>query len=192
MPRGRSRRSAWTICAAASSWSGVSGGASGGAAPISCRAGTRRTGLRAIVTSPRASRRRNAGVPSAAATVAPVRSSDASSSRWRELPTPLPAASAARPASVSSATSASFARRPSSAVGPSTSDSARAGVEQYSRAIHWASSTRSPGSEPGRTPSGSASRSGASSERSASPTTTPSVRWRPNGTRTTEPTPTSC
>ena len=72
--------------------------------------------------------------------------------------------------------------------GGSTSDSARAGVEQYSTAIHSASSTRSAGTSSSRTPVGATSRSGATSVSSASPTTTPSSAWRPNGTRTIEPT----
>ena len=76
--------------------------------------------------------------------------------------------------------------------GGSTSWRARAGVEQYSSAIHSASSTRSSGTSSSRTPVGATSRSGASSECSASPTTTPSSAWRPNGTRTIEPTRTGC
>jgi len=46
-------------------------------------------------------------------------------------------------------------------------------VEQYSRAIHRASSTRSAGTECGRTSRAAASRSGAIAEESARPTTTP-------------------
>ena len=72
--------------------------------------------------------------------------------------------------------------------GGSTSDRARAGVEAYSAAIHSASATRSGGTESSRTALGATSRSGGSSLASASPTTTPSSRWWPNGTRTTEPT----
>jgi hypothetical protein len=72
--------------------------------------------------------------------------------------------------------------------GGSTSESARAGVEAYSAAIHSASSTRSGGTESSRTALGATSRSGGSSLASASPTTTPSSFWWPNGTFTTEPT----
>ncbi len=72
--------------------------------------------------------------------------------------------------------------------GGSTSDSARAGVEAYSAAIHSASSTRSGGTESSRTELGATSRSGGSSLSAASPTTTPSSFWWPNGTRTTDPT----
>ena len=72
--------------------------------------------------------------------------------------------------------------------GGSTSDSARAGVEQYSRAIHSASSTSSPGTDSPRTAVGVTSFSSGTSVASASATTTPSSAWRPNGTRTIEPT----
>ena len=47
--------------------------------------------------------------------------------------------------------------------GGSTSESARAGVEAYSAAIHSASSTRSAGTESSRTALGATSRSGGSS-----------------------------
>ena len=66
--------------------------------------------------------------------------------------------------------------------------SARPGVEQYSRVIQPASSTRSGGSAGMTTPSGSASRSVGSSEWEASSSTTPSIRRPPNGTDSTEPT----
>jgi hypothetical protein len=72
--------------------------------------------------------------------------------------------------------------------GGSTSESARAGVEAYSAAIHSARSTRSGGTESARTALGATSRSAGSSLCEASPTTTPSSAWWPNGTRTTEPT----
>jgi hypothetical protein len=72
--------------------------------------------------------------------------------------------------------------------GGSTSESARAGVEQYSSAIHSASSTSSRGSESSRTAVGVTSFSAGTSVLAASPTTTPSSAWRPNGTRTIEPT----
>ena len=72
--------------------------------------------------------------------------------------------------------------------GGSTSDSARAGVEQYSCAIHSASPTSSSGTESARTSRGVTSFSAGTSVVSASPTTTPSSAWRPNATRTTEPT----
>ena len=74
--------------------------------------------------------------------------------------------------------------------GGSTSESARAGVEQYSAAIHSASPTSSSGSESSRTALGVTSFSGGTSVVPASPTTTPSSAWRPNGIRTIEPTPT--
>ena len=76
--------------------------------------------------------------------------------------------------------------------GGSTSASARAGVEQYSAAIHSASATRSSGTESARTALGASSRSAGTSEPSANPVTTPSSAWWPNGTRTTEPTATGC
>ena len=58
--------------------------------------------------------------------------------------------------------------------GGETSASARAGVEQYSSAIHSARSTRSRGIESPRTDVTSTSFSGATSVVSATPTTTPS------------------
>jgi hypothetical protein len=72
--------------------------------------------------------------------------------------------------------------------GGSTSESARAGVEQYSAAIHSAMSTSSGGTESARTALGVTSRSSGTSVLSASPTTTPSSACRPKGIRTTEPT----
>jgi hypothetical protein len=72
--------------------------------------------------------------------------------------------------------------------GGRTSDSARAGVEQYSSAIHSASSTSSAGTESSRTAVGVTSLSAGTSVVAASPTTTPSSAWRPNGIRTIEPT----
>ena len=74
--------------------------------------------------------------------------------------------------------------------GGSTSDRARAGVEQYSAAIHSASSTRSSGTLSERTPVARTSLSSGTSVVVARSTTTPSSFWRPNGIRTTEPTPT--
>jgi hypothetical protein len=74
--------------------------------------------------------------------------------------------------------------------GGSTRLSARAGVEQYSVAIHSASSTSSGGSESSRTAVGATSRSGASSVESAIAVTTPSSFCRPKGIETIEPTPT--
>ena len=83
---------------------------------------------------------------------------------------------------------AAHSRRRGLPGGGSTSESARAGVDAYSAAIHSASSTRSGGTESSRTAVGATSRSAASSLSAASPTTTPSSRWWPNGTFTTEPT----
>ena len=74
--------------------------------------------------------------------------------------------------------------------GGSTSRRPREGVEQYSRATQRPSRTSSAGTPVSSASIGSASRSGGISEVSASPTTTPSMRCRPNGTRTTLPTPT--
>jgi hypothetical protein len=71
--------------------------------------------------------------------------------------------------------------------GGRTSESARAGVEQYSSAIHSARSTSSAGMDSARTAVGVTSFSGGTSVVSASPTTTPSSAWRPNGTRTIDP-----
>ena len=69
--------------------------------------------------------------------------------------------------------------------GGSTSSSPRAGVEQYSRAIQRPSRTSS-GVAPAASASiGSASRSGGSSLDSATSTTTPITRRRPNGTSRT-------
>ena len=76
--------------------------------------------------------------------------------------------------------------------GGSTSDSARAGVEQYSAAIHSASSTSSSGTASSRTALACTSFSTGTSLRSARSTTTPSSACRPNGTRTTDPTRTGC
>ena len=61
-------------------------------------------------------------------------------------------------------------------------------MEQYSSAIHSASSTSSAGTESCRTAVGVTSFSGGTSVSAARPTTTPSSFWRPNGTRTIEPT----
>ena len=71
-----------------------------------------------------------------------------------------------------------------------TSESPRAGVEQYSTAIQPASSTRSTGSSASSTSRGSTSRSSATSDSSAIPTTTPSTSRWPNGTTSIDPTPT--
>jgi hypothetical protein len=76
------------------------------------------------------------------------------------------------------------------APGGSTSRSPRAGVEQYSRATQRPSRTSSTGTPVSNASSGSTRRSGGRSEDSAKSTTTPSTRLRPNGTRTTLPTPT--
>ena len=72
--------------------------------------------------------------------------------------------------------------------GGRTSESARAGVEQYSSAIHAASATSSGGTVSSRTAVGVTSFSSATSVVSAKPTTTPSSFWRPKGMRTIEPT----
>ena len=136
--------------------------------------GARRRAARPIATSPRASSRRSAARFPAAA-----RGSVASSAA---LARGEPLAVERR--SVRAAHS-SVRGRP---FGGSTSESARAGVEQYSPAIHSARSTSSRGTESSRTPVGVTSFSGGTSVRSASPTTTPSSAWRPNGTRTIEPT----
>ena len=138
--------------------------------------GARRRARGAIVTSPRASSRRSA-----------ARSTPAG---------PGSRSSSARCFAVSRAPSTSPARSAHSCVrarprGGSTSDSARAGVEQYSSAIHSASSTSSAGTLSARASATRTSFSAGSSLASASPTTTPSSRCRPNGIRTTEPTPTA-
>ena len=73
-------------------------------------------------------------------------------------------------------------------LGGRTRLSARAGVEQYSSAIHSASATSSGGTLSSRTAVGVTSFSAGTSVVGASPTTTPSSAWCPNGTRTTEPT----
>ena len=137
--------------------------------------GARRSARGPMTTSPRFSSRRRV-----------ARSSPAG---------PGSRSSAARWLSVSRSPSASRARSAHSTVrarpgGGSTSESARAGVEQYSRAIHSASSTSSSGTESARTPSARTSLSAGTSVASVSATTTPSSRWCPNGTFTTEPTPT--
>jgi hypothetical protein len=72
--------------------------------------------------------------------------------------------------------------------GGSTSDSARAGVEQYSAAIQSASSTSSGGTESARTAVGVTSLPSGTAVVSEKPVTTPSSAWRPNGIRTIEPT----
>ena len=136
--------------------------------------GTRRATRGAIVTSPRASSRRSAARSSP---VGP--GSRSSSARWLAFTRPS--------APVGSAHRNVFAF-PGGGV---TSASARAGVEQYSSAIHSARSTSSRGSESPRTDVGATSFSSGTSVVSASPTTTPSSFWWPNGIRTIEPISTS-
>src|SRR5437763_786291 len=113
-----------------------------------------------MLTRPRASSRLSADVPSSDAALAPWRASFWSSSRWRSVSCTSPAR-ASSPVAVSSATSVCFGFVPAAAPGARTSERARAGVEQYSRAIQPASVTRSGGIPVGSTASGSASRSGA-------------------------------
>jgi hypothetical protein len=127
-----------------------------------------------MTTSPRASSRR-----SAARSRPATRGSDPSSARCRSV-SRSPSSDAAEGEAQSSVRG-----RPR---GGSTSDSARAGVEQYSSAIQSASRTSSAGIESSRTDVGVTSFSGGTEVSPASPTTTPSSACRPNGTRTIEPT----
>ena len=136
--------------------------------------GSRRSACSTIATSPRFSSRRSAPRSSPAGP-----GSRSSSTRW-------PAVSRS-PSSGAAVREAHFRSRGFPG-GGSTSESARAGVDAYSAAIHSASSTRSAGTESSRTEVGAMSRSGASSLSAASPTTTPSSFWWPNGTLTTDPT----
>ena len=139
--------------------------------------GARRWARGPIETSPRASSRRSAGRSS------PVGAGRRSSSaRWLAVSR----APSASPVRVAHSTVRSRPR------GGSTSDSARAGVEQYSSAIHSASSTSFSGTASSRTALACTSFSTGTSLRSARSTTTPSSACRPNGTRTTDPTATGC
>ncbi len=154
-----------TRCASVSSTS---------ASPCATVSGDRRRSRGPIATSPRASSRRSAERSRPA-----VRGSASSSARWFAV-----SRSPSSGAAVRSAHS-SVRGRPR---GGSTSESARAGVEQYSSAIQRARPTSSAGTESARTSRGVTSRSAGTSVVSASPTTTPSSAWCPNGTRTTDPT----
>ena len=111
--------------------------------------GARRRLRGAIATSPRASSRRNADRSRPAA-----RGSEPSSARWESV-SRSPSRSAAVRAAHSSVRGLPF--------GGSTSERARAGVEQYSAAIHRARSTSSRGTESGRTALGVTSRSAGTS-----------------------------
>ena len=75
--------------------------------------------------------------------------------------------------------------------GGSTSCSARAGVEQYSAAIHSARSTSSAGIPSPTTALGATRRSCGTALASANPVTTPVSFCRPKGIRTTDPTSTA-
>ena len=160
--------------------------------PIACRAG-RRAGAprRAIDTSPRPSRRRSAGGPERRRRRRARRAQRAQQRALALGQRASPALSAARPASVSSATSTRFARTPSAAPGGEHEASARAGVEQYSsrhpraRARPDRRATRRQHrlglGEPLGRQLGLVRRADDDPER----------RRRPNGTRSSEPTPTA-
>jgi hypothetical protein len=138
--------------------------------------GARRRWRSWIATRPRPWSRRSAG----SCPVARIGSAS-SSARWLSL--------SRSPSSGASVRNAHGSVR-GFPFGGSTSCSERAGVEQYSVAIQCASSTRSTGTLSTRTDVGATSFSAGTSVCSASPTTTPSSAWRPNGTRTIDPTPT--
>jgi hypothetical protein len=133
--------------------------------------GARRATREEIVTSPRFSSRRNAARSPPANP-----GSRASSAAWRSFTRPS--------APVADAQNAVLAFPG----GGETSERARAGVEQYSSAIHSARSTRSRGIESPRTDVTSTSFSAGTSVVSPTPTTTPSSFWCPNGMRTSAPT----
>ena len=149
-----------------------------------------------VAISPRSSSRRRTSRPaptaaaSSGADISPASRSASSTARWR-TPRRSPPLSAASPAGAISARSSTRERTrwPAAPVpGGSTSARPREGVEQYSRATQRPSRTSSAGAPASSASIGSARRSGGSSERSARPTTTPSTRRRPKGTRTTLPT----
>ena len=183
----------------AARWAGSSSTGSAGA-PIGAERGRRTTWRSPSWTSPRRSSRRSASRPTPASASSPAPTSRPreaiSSSSARRCTTPrLPEpASAAAAGSVAVATISVRARvwpRTPVVPGGSTSSSPLAGVEQYSRATQSPSSTSSRATPASSAASGSARRAAGSSLRSASSTTTPSRRWRPNGTSSTVPTPTS-
>ncbi len=146
--RARGRASAARIGASAAACSSVSAGAAAEALPTAWRAGRRGRGRRSIATRPRPSRRRRPGVPSSAATVGPR-----SGERLQQLALAVgePGALVGQrgtPGGGQLGDQRPLGPRAGRGPGASMSPSARAGVEQYSRAIQSASSTRSAGPTP--------------------------------------------